>query len=65
MKTNLWVFFAIIAGFMGFLLGYSTPPMMEVGLGDGSHGESVSTEEQESSSEQDMADYYKQLQELQ
>lgn len=64
MKSDLWIIFTIISGFMGFLLGYSTPPMMEVGLG-GSHDEIATTGEQESSTEQDMTDYYKQLQELQ
>lgn len=64
MKSNLWIFFAIISGFTGFLLGYSTPPMIEVGL-KGEHSEVTTTEQQESSSNQDLEEYYKKLQELQ
>mgnify|MGYP006928170345 CR=1 FL=1 len=64
MKNNLWIFFAIISGFTGFLLGYSTPPMMEVGF-NGAHSEISTIEQQETSSDQDLEEYYKKLQELQ
>lgn len=63
MSDNLWVFVAVISGFMGFLLGYSTPPMMEIGL-KGDHGEIITVDEQETSEEQDLTDYYKQLQDI-
>ena len=64
MKSNLWIIFAIIGGFTGFLLGYSTPPMIEVGL-KGGHSEMTAQEQQESSEEENLEEYYKKLQELQ
>lgn len=63
MKNNLWIFFAIIGAFMGFLLGYSTPPMMEVGLSDPSVDTSVEGE-QISAEDEDLTEYYKDLQEI-
>jgi hypothetical protein len=32
MKNGLWVVILVVAIFMGFLMGYSLPPMFEVGL---------------------------------
>jgi hypothetical protein len=32
MKKELWVVIAIVGGFMGLMIGYSVPPMLEVGL---------------------------------
>jgi len=32
MKKELWIVIAIVAAFMGVLIGYSVPPMLEVGL---------------------------------
>ncbi len=64
MKNNLWIFFAIISGFTGFLLGYSIPPMIEVGF-SATAGEVDDTEPQKSSEDEDLDDYYEQLQELQ
>jgi len=63
-NNNLWIVFAIIGGFTGFLLGYSTPPMMEVGL-QLRHNETTATEQLESSSDEDLEEYYRKLQELQ
>jgi hypothetical protein len=35
MKTNtLWLINIIVIGFIGFMLGYSVPPFIEVGFGD-------------------------------
>jgi hypothetical protein len=35
MKTNtLWLINIIVLGFIGFMLGYSVPPFIEVGFGD-------------------------------
>ena len=35
MKTNtLWLINIIVMGFIGFMLGYSVPPFIEVGFGD-------------------------------
>lgn len=64
MTNKLWVYFAIIGGFTGFLLGYSVPPIMEVGLSE-APGEIGAAEGQESPEDEDLAEYYKQLQELQ
>ena len=42
MKSDLWVVFAVTAGFLGFLMGYGMPPMQEVGLAAiGGHGDAV------------------------
>jgi len=30
---NLWVVIIIVAGFLGYMLGYSVPPFLEVGFG--------------------------------
>lgn len=35
MKTStLWLVNLIVIGFLGFMLGYSVPPFVEVGFGD-------------------------------
>ena len=35
MKINtLWIVNLIVIGFLGFMIGYSVPPFMEVGFGD-------------------------------
>jgi len=62
-KDHLWIFVAIIGGFTGFLLGYSTPPMMEVGLSQASI-EASSDEQSASSEDEDLARYYEELQKL-
>jgi len=33
-KNNLWVVIIIVAGFLGYMMGYSVPPFLEVGFGD-------------------------------
>jgi len=39
MKSDLWLVFAVTAGFLGFLMGYGVPPMQEVGIAAvGGHG---------------------------
>ena len=39
MKSDLWIVFAVTAGFLGFLMGYGVPPMQEVGIAAvGGHG---------------------------
>lgn len=32
MKKGLWVVILVVGVFMGFLIGYSVPPMVEVGM---------------------------------
>lgn len=35
MKINtLWIVNLIVIGFLGFMIGYSVPPFIEVGFGD-------------------------------
>ena len=35
MKTNtLWIVNLIVIGFLGFMVGYSVPPFLEVGFGE-------------------------------
>jgi hypothetical protein len=35
MKKNiLWLVNVIVIGFVGFMIGYSVPPFLEVGFGD-------------------------------
>jgi hypothetical protein len=34
-KHHLYIIIAIVIGFSTFLLGYSLPPFLEVGFGDG------------------------------
>ena len=31
---NLWIVIVIVAGFLGYMMGYSVPPFLEVGFGD-------------------------------
>jgi hypothetical protein len=38
MKSDLWIVFAVTAGFLGFQMGYAMPPMQEVGLSAFAHG---------------------------
>jgi hypothetical protein len=33
MQKNLWMVLVIVAGFLGYMLGYSVPPFLEVGFG--------------------------------
>ncbi len=61
MKSDLWIVFAVTAGFMGFMIGYGVPPVQEVGLYAMGHGgagieETVETDEQ--------LDQYKELEKL-
>lgn len=32
-KTTLWIINLIVIGFLGFMIGYSVPPFIEVGFG--------------------------------
>jgi hypothetical protein len=33
-KNTLWLVNVIVIGFVGFMIGYSIPPFLEVGFGD-------------------------------
>jgi len=58
MKNSLWVVILIVLSFMGFMMGYSLPPMFEVGLIGGSGKQEIGLKSKMSD---EMDDYYKQL----
>ena len=57
MKNTLWTVVAVVAVFLGFFLGYSVSPMVEVGIS------AVKGEKTEITTEmdQDMEEYYRDL----
>lgn len=57
MKKSLWIVVIIVAAFLGFLIGYSVPPMVEVGMIGGS-GEMAKAPGEVS---KDMQEYYEDL----
>ena len=61
MKSDLWIVFAVTAGFLGFLMGYGVPPVQEVGLYAIGHGGATVEETAESDEELDQ---YKELEKL-
>ena len=61
MKSDLWIVFAVTAGFMGFMIGYGVPPVQEVGLYAMGHG-GARVEEIAETDEQ--LDQYKELEKL-
>jgi hypothetical protein len=58
MRSSHWVVIAVVGAFMGFLLGYGVPALIDVGL----KGE-VGKPAAKSQKEKALADYYRQLQE--
>ncbi len=32
MKNSLWLVIVVVAAFLGFIVGYSVPPLVEVGM---------------------------------
>ena len=58
MKNSLWVVILIVLSFMGFMMGYSLPPMYEVGLIGGSGKQEIGLKSKMSD---EMDEYYKQL----
>ena len=58
MKNGLWVVVLAVAVVMGFLMGYSLPPMIEVGLigGEPNQQAGIQTEVDEQ-----MQEYYRKL----
>ena len=58
MKSSLWVVILVVLSFMGFMMGYSLPPMYEVGLIGGSGKQDVGLKSEVSD---EMEEYYKQL----
>ena len=59
MKTDVWIVTVIVAVFIGYLMGYTVPPMVEVGLigGGGESGE-VGLK---SKVDESMEEYYRSL----
>jgi hypothetical protein len=58
MKSDLWIVFAVTAGFMGFMIGYGVPPVQEVGLYAMGHGGAGVEETAETD---ELLDQYKEL----
>ncbi len=58
MKTNVWVVIVVVAAFLGFMMGYSVPPMIEVGYLGGEGEAGVQSEVDE-----ELDAYYRALQE--
>ena len=57
MKKELWVVIVVVGSFMGVLIGYSVPPMLEVGLiGGDKENVGIKTEVSD-----ELMDHYKEL----
>ncbi len=59
MKNTFWTMFLITAVFTSFLLGYSVPPLLEVGM-IGGKGEKPSPAMEQTLNKQ-MEEYYRSL----
>lgn len=59
MRNTLWTMFLITAVFTSFLLGYSVPPLLEVGM-IGGKGEKTSSIREPKLNKQ-MEEYYRNL----
>ena len=57
MKTPLWIIITVVVGFLGFMIGYSVPPFMEVGFG--SAGQAV--DQMEEPLDQELLKQYQNL----
>jgi hypothetical protein len=58
MKSGLWVVIIVVGSFMGFLMGYSLPPMIEVGMIGGGEKQEIGIQTEVSD---DMQEYYDNL----
>lgn len=58
MKNGLWVVILVVASFMGFMMGYSVPPMIETGMIGGEEGQKMGVK---SDVDAEMEEFYKQL----
>jgi hypothetical protein len=54
MKNSLWLVIFVVAAFLGFIVGYSVPPLVEVGM-IGGKAEEVGLK---SEMTKEMKDYY-------
>jgi len=59
MKSDLWVVIVVTVTFIGFLTGYSLPPLVETGMLTGKSGEQAETTRELG---KDMEQYYRDLQ---
>jgi len=57
MKSDLWVVIVVTVTFVGFLIGYSLPPLVETGMLTGKGGQAELTRELG----EDMEQYYRDL----
>ena len=57
MKSDLWVVILVTAAFIGFLMGYSLPPLVETGMLTGKGGQAGVVPELD----KDMEKYYRDL----
>jgi len=57
MKNDLWVVIVITLGFIGFLMGYSLPPLVETGMLAGKGKEAGAVQ----NLDKDTAQYYRDL----
>jgi len=62
MNKSLWIIYTVVAGFTGYLLGYSVPSMIETSAAENVGG--VEIEEQSPVDSEELSDYYKELQEI-
>ena len=62
MNKSHWILFTVVAVFTGFLLGYSVRPIIEIRTSNSV--DDVIIEKIDSEGDQDLSDYYKELQEL-
>jgi len=58
MKGDLWVVIVITVAFVGFLMGYSLPPLVETGMLVGKGKEAKAVQKLD----KDMEQYYRDLQ---
>ncbi len=58
MKSDLWVVIVVTVTFLGFLMGYSLPPLIETGMLTGDRSERA---EMTRELGKDMEQYYKDL----
>ena len=56
MKQQLWIIIVMVATLLGFMMGYSVPPFMEVGFGVKSESKAP-----EAMSSEELDQYYKSL----
>jgi hypothetical protein len=58
MKSDLWIVVVVTVAFVGFLMGYSLPPLVETGMLTGKGEQGEMTRELG----KDMEQYYRDLQ---